>query len=795
MPVGARGRQALSKSTTLSTILNTIPDGNTVTISTPGGDNFYTTYAPIYTPLLVGPGATWTGTIETGFNGSLPTVPARTTARPAARLAQPNRQAFDEDFTVSIVGRSANGDISYVECYGDNDVPVTQSTRSIYYYTDDMGVRQALDGFHFTFDISAYLDKVAAGGQINVYFKVYPTDGTMQPQLLGAPTSTPNSSRYATVLNFYPRPVKNTWIKTVASSGTGQSGAIFNGVDYSGVASDYTTVEAALAARATAAATVKGGLIIFTQSGLYTPVNALNAAVYNALDGYMEITQASGVSASIGRSSYSTSTNADGIYNYVWRPAVNGLMVRGGVTIDYAYMSAISMSGSGPNPALPCAANGAVVTASSRDLSSLLWWDKNVLQTGNGFSYFNDCSLSYVGATFRTTVVNNMITDVFADLFSVTDVVVGNIIDGYDPGLFRTHYNGWNVTYTGVAATATVDVSGGSFGVSAPTVTLTDSNNAPFTFVANTGNMADIVNWVNTTVAGTSSGWSATMLATPDDGVTDRNPVNLVRATTQTCKNVTRTFETWIDLHQDFWSMSSTSQNNKVIENNIGINVAYVQEPFFDGTATDIVKVNNAFSAQATNPQLPAETVLGQWAGSPKSHLYNAHNANAGMSLRLRNDGTWSADSYTQLQADVTGYVDWVGTPTTNPVLTNCHSISGVQSGTSQAGNSSTGSSLALMYPARLSMDFTPGSGTPLTTNLVAPVIAYDVIGNTRQATDAKGPWAQPKTSWSLTKAQFLGMAVRTYGASGSLGAITATYYSGASNTGTLRTLVVNVSA
>ena len=811
--VASTERKPLVAVSSIAATISAIPAGNTVTVSASVANPFYISYATAPTLPTLGPGTgatvggvtqgVWTGAGDSGYSSwqerdwftpstvltrsAIPAPDTRTTAMPTLRIATIPRQAFDEDLIISFVGRAV-GEINFVRVYDEgNYVDVTRSVRT---YQDVNGVWRHIDGFHAKLDYVRHRDQVALGGAINIFARAVPNDTSMQTQLIGASYATANATKYATALYFFPRPVANDWTRTVCATGNGQTGATYNGLNYAGLTSDYTDIDDALAARATLGAGAKAGLIIFTCSGAYYPTSPATSGVYNSLEGYLEVVAAIGVNVSIGRASYDP-TVVNTISNAQWRPNVNGLMFIGsGISLDHTYMQRVQPSGSTPNPALPFALVGAKIIAPGRNLAENLYWDKN-LNTASVFPWSVDSEIYHSVAGFTYLALNNTYREIYGDFGSVGNAVVGNTIDKYSPRYFTVPYTGFTTTYSGANPTATIGLSGGTWGVSLPT-TFTMTDGVTRTCTITTLEISDLVACINTI----GNGWSATMVATPNDGRTDRSLIQAIRTTSINAKNVAAITESRIDLHQDLYSLGTGTHLNKVFENTTVTGARYVQTAFWDRPSRDITSVNQAIDALGSEPFGPL-SVIAQWGTADKSHLFSAHNADPSMVLSNSSTGAPAADAYTQQNNIVQGSQSWSTAASANPVFKNGWFVSGISVASSKSGTTSTGSSADGLFPLRAIGDFTPSASLAAVLVPSDPAAPFDLYGNTRQANDANGPVAKRLTDIVLTKEQFATLAIvtRAAAAGSNVGTVVATYKTGAGNTGSdkIFTAVVSV--
>jgi hypothetical protein len=372
----------------------------------------------------IGPSGTWTGTAGSGYGGSPPTDPVRTTAKPMLRPLFVENDVFISDRTI-VVDAMATAGVTKVRFYCEGNTVDVTSPRWVP-YTDVNGVSRLMYGYAVTLDKAAF-DAITASGTANIYAEAYPTDGALQNRVIGP-------------FRMHNRATLYAGTRTVAPSGA-----------------DHTTIVAALNWITTNSPSARNYRIQITASGDY----ALNTAVSSKYDGathWVTIEAAGGVTASI--TSSTTRTNI--------RPQYDGLRFKGsGIVLDHAKFSSIVMESTG---------------------TGLLWIDGcTIQQTGGKFAVFDgifpqsywmsmssgtarnfyatDCSTTggvFNGFSYCNLALNCYIDDISSDAFQNNKYFQGLTSAALSPsgvGGLRTHLAAIDLTYTG-AGVPKIAISG-----------------------------------------------------------------------------------------------------------------------------------------------------------------------------------------------------------------------------------------------------------------------------------------------------------------------------------------------
>jgi hypothetical protein len=385
----------------------------------------------------IGPSGTWTGTAGSGYGGSPPTDPVRTTAKPFIRPLFVENDVFISDRTI-VVDAMATAGVTKVRFYCEgNTVDVTSP--SWVPYTDVNGVSRLLYGYAVTLNKAAF-DSITASGTANIYAEAYPTDVALQNRVIGP-------------FRMHNRAALFAATRTVAPSGA-----------------DHTTIVAALNWITTNSPSARNCRIQITASGDYALNTAVTTKYDNAIQ-WVTIEAAGGITANI--TSGATRTNV--------RPQYDGLRFKGsGIVLDHAKFATIMMENTG---------------------SGLLWIDGvSIQQTGGKFAVFDgtfpqsywmamssgtgrnfyatDCVATggiYNGYSYCNLARNCSVDDIAGDAFQNNKCIHGLAAAKTSPsgvGGLRSHVAAIDLTYTG-AGVPKIAISGApSIGTGASTRTL-----------------------------------------------------------------------------------------------------------------------------------------------------------------------------------------------------------------------------------------------------------------------------------------------------------------------------------
>ena len=271
-----------------------------------------------------------------------------------------------------------------------------------------------------------------------------------------------------------------------------------------------------------------------------------------------------------------------------------------------------------------------------------------------------------------------------------------------------------SVSYSGSAASATIELSGGS-DTNNRILTLKEDGATIATFTIknddagfNAGthyHVSNVVDWLNS-----QPGWAAGLI---DD---TRRAASLSHSSATSLgfafgpldvKAGTATLHTVFDPHGDAWAMNSKAAEKSIFFGNLMYqnNLPYI---FLNQSGMkDIFVVNNAGETdEVLNPGYA--NMVSQWSKS-SSHVVVMHNSLANQRLYLRTAIGLNADSYCLLANNAMLEIDWLNTPDSDLVIADNH----LQFGASvPAGSSGTtiGSDTSSLFQDAVNGNFAPTS-------------------------------------------------------------------------------------
>lgn len=877
----------------ISTALATKPAGNVITVSAPSTNPFFVVQAPRFNlgDHLLGPGAGWTGAGDSGFaswledgiskSGVPPPDAGRTLATDYTGNARPimvavtpwgqrfrGQQAFcvDAHALVSDADADPAEGIAKVRFYAEGAY-LDVTTRQVYYYQDGRGVWRGLEGFCITLDAPTYLAAHSArpgntGGstgnghwEVSVFARGFAKDGTFDTQLLGIakPAGTPTTAEYQKRIVFYPDDTDyhlrmnitpSAGADTVATDpATGKLYATPTSPTYT--CCTFRTLEDGLRF-AEGLYTVGGinagvegalpALLTVTETAFFDPYS-INPA-FNGLPGWTTITAAPGVTATIGRTSWTNHGNTRavssvsastlpasglspvtiaGVDDTQWRTGVGGLHFQG-ITFDFGKLFGIAR----PTPhSLDWDDAVAHVNSYTGDDYTKLNIDHDHGQEGQLGDFVTEGTFT-AGSIADVAVLtrNNYILGAFDDLFSRTPAVIGNINSAMDNAAFSSTINVIRVDYTGANSTAGISTSGSGLNT---TVTISDGATtfgpSP-TFSALGDTTAGLYGWLTTQGA---TNFTFTQLVTNNDKSTDRalappaggnaylsaGVANIGASAGSHTANMTSA----MSLHTDWYQYSALAfVRNTLVRNNMTLNIANGSISAFrmDANAYEVAFVNNVVRNTAT-------FIGGALWVKSSDHVLLDHNALGDFTQPNdeENSNQWSATARDQMRASITPALAWAGrdgtlawAPTANPIWKDNHWISAIPVNgtiTPAAGHTGTetvignnsgalGHTFDSLFANAAAGDFTPAAGGDLmdVTTWVQARTKFDIYGNLRPAIGPKGPAAPRVTSATYTDAQIGGVALESVLAThGATGTFAAQWHAGAGETGPLTTVTV----
>lgn len=389
---------------------------------------------------VLGPGAAWTGTAGSGFDGShpAPVDPTRTTAKPALRTTGVWGQRISGSLFRIIVDSDAAGLSSgtdfgiqsltgYVEGNSAN-----LGVETVIPDTDTNGNTTRTIGYYLDVDVGACL-AVTSAGAIQVYFKSIANDASMQARVIGP-------------YEFYPRSTAVDHKYTIGPSGA-----------------DFTDLKSAL----TAARTGNGGSpwevanFEFQTTGTYPLVSETVLSNLWLQKGQWTITAKAGVTATLGVATFPAGLD---VFQAAWDPKLEGLCFRGsGIVIDMRNISVLAQTGNtGPDgKTRPNWFDGCKITNSIGTNTS--YYYNGAPKKGIFFApaFCTDMTMEWVASPWvnKALVRNCRALGVLYEAFSGTSYVAYNYINNYNANFWFWDQPALNISYSG-AGTMEVEVIG-----------------------------------------------------------------------------------------------------------------------------------------------------------------------------------------------------------------------------------------------------------------------------------------------------------------------------------------------
>ncbi|TNE50386.1 MAG: hypothetical protein EP341_07675 [Sphingomonadales bacterium] len=661
-------------------------------------------------PAVIQPGADWDGSAASGF-AAVPNDPVRLTAKPGLQLLVPPRQCFTQSLTIGVMAMANNGGtmidnlgLSHVRVHYEGAVQDIGAP-TLYRFNDTNGVERTYWGWWIT------LEHNGTHGEAHIYFEAVPLDPTMQNRVIGP-------------FSFFPAAQQYDFEVEVAPS----QPVIPN--------QRYTNIRDA--GNAIRAQNSQHGRILVTESGTYdlTPILATYVC-----EGYCTIEAT--VPITIAKSAYVPGSSA-AENNSLLRLKMDGLWFKGGnITIDMAETGVIYHEGPN-NP--QNVFDGVTITDSKGRGALWLKGQKPTPYICRDNPYFLECEVSFVQNAFNNAslVRGCSYSGGAQDAFSYARCIAFNTLIGHHNEDWRSQIDAMTVRYSGPAASATIEMSGGSDtnnriitlreeGVAIASFT---AKNTPSDFIADTNyEIADVVAWINGL-----PGWTATLL---DD---TRRATALSHDSASTlgnafgpvdCKATDATLHTVFDPHGDVWAINLQSSENSLAFGNLihGNNLPGI---FFSyNSHSDLFFVNNALATdEAINPAY--QNLFSQW-GKPGSHVVIAHNSLANQKLLLRTSSGMTADPYCLLANNCMLGIDWDGQPDAALTISSNHLHQGA---TSPAGSiaASIGGDQYDLFQDAATGDFSPSGD--LLANKKPPVVKRDATGRPRKSNAPAGALA-----------------------------------------------------
>lgn len=669
---------------------------------------------------LLAPSQEWTGIAGTGFS-TTPSDPARTTAKPAARLLVPPGQQFNDKINVGIAAAANNGGtliggIDRVRFRFEGEVvDVVEETG--FTFRDANGREVTYFGYWATLARPS-----GVTGEAHLYVEVICADATMQNRVLGP-------------YSFYPaeelHDAKYTIDPDIAASTTNL----------------HSFREALDRARLDGA---ENPLITFKKPMSNVAMNdGLPPFSYNPT-GY--ITVKADAPVSFGRAGLSNAASVD--TDSQQRPRVTGLWLKGAnITLDFAYVDTL-FAETGKDFVL----DGITMTNSR---------GPNALHRGGPYftegrvrnsPYFLEVSASNlesvcIGASLvRGGVFSNCSRDIFSDV----RCLVGTTVARQNDAAFNDDEPAFTVQYTGAESTATVARSGSADPNAATYTFRWGANSATFqvgklaSYYAGTAGdgylFSDLVEFINTTLNAADSGWSATLQDSQGRRASSGSLAGLkaVGFGDTDCKGAALSVVSSFDVHGDWYQQRfGTIFENVIAYDNVGYDME-VQNIFLSSNndCLDFIFYNNALGNSPVASDYFVDSQLFSQLGRSSnatsfSHVVIAHCSMPNQRIQFRNDGTATTfDSYCLVANNATPNVVKAVSGAIGAVVVNNHIDSG-RTPLAEATGTTIGGEQNTKFAAFNSGDFAPTGS--LLANPKAPVARRTAAGIERSASATAG--------------------------------------------------------
>ena len=641
------------------------------------------------------PSAAWDGSAGSGFGGSVPVDPVRTSAKPACRLMVPPNQFFDNELVIG-VWAAANHQDSLLDDLGIDRViahcegnSFEIAAPSFYMMADANGVTRRYHGWWVV------LQHPGLDGNVSVYFEAIPKDPAMQRRVAGP-------------FQFSPRAQVHDFQIEVAATPAQITGSRYKTL---AAAIDYLRAQNAQNPR-----------ITMTETGTYD-LNSSGAA-YSG-QGYCTVTAT--VPVTIGFASFVL-----GPSNNLLRPRYDGMWFKGSnITFDLRYVNYIYHDVptgrqhvfEGIN-AIDSGGRGELYIGAAKPMPYM----------ARDNPYYMECSFTALKrpAANASLVRGCTFTGGYEDVMSGAFCCVGNSISNWISAEYRNELPALSVQYLGAGATATIELTGGNGangrvltakvdGASVGTFTI-DATEAGYT--ANTNyTVQNVVDWINTLPSWTASLINNTRRAA-HLGKAGAAPWGAFAATD--VKSAALTLVTVIDLHAGMWQWNSAVENAIFAGNTCWMSemacLAIGPTIGADPDVRDMMVLNNSYHL---DPAAPDTAVLASQFSRSHRHVVVAHNSWANQSMVLQSHATYNPDSYCLFANNALPALTWSGAADSDLAIVGNHLFSG--SAPAGATGTTTGGTMASAFANAGAGDFTPAG--VLLSNQKVPLLRYDRAG------------------------------------------------------------------
>lgn len=657
------------------------------------------------------PGSNWDGAPSSGF-ASVPTDPARTTAKPVCRLLTPPNQTVRAATVIGVFAAAndggsliANLGMSHVDfhCEG-NVVRVDSPTFRTFERAD--GSTYELLGWWLTLSRPSGKEGIA-----EVYIEAVPNDGSMQPRISG-----PYS--YVMAASIFDYDV------TVAANG----------------GADFLTMEEAFT-------------FLRGQDAQHPRVRVLEAGEYEL--GNAKRHSPVGwcrIEADAAVTFLQTPPALEGDFTRM-RPGMESLHFKGSqITLDFVETLEFYTELEGGEHWLD--GINMVQRRGREDLWRLV--PRNIIPAlFRRGAWFTDCVVTDVNDVFdKALLVRGCRTSAtWADLAQDALCFVANEVEDHSSAFYYTNIDALSLTYSG-SGTPTVSIRNSPRslvlrvdGADAATFVFDGSEQA---FRDDTNyRISSAVDWVNT-----QANWTASLIDNTRAGISLSPPGTTNGAAAEDIA-VPTTLPTHFDIHSDIYQLPILPdfRENMVFAFN-RLWQLDAQNIFIQGRpgVLDSVVIGNALYNNLGTPDEGLQSDLGGMI----SHGVFAHNTMATQRTLIPSDGQ-GGDAYSLIANNVVVRMTVRGGAPISPALTvtNNHILQSVGLPVGLEGTSSGGDSTTL-FTDPYNGDFTPIGD--LLTNGATPTLANDLMGDEFPETASKGAIAaiaalntgDPLPSWSI---------------------------------------------
>ncbi len=494
-----------------------------------GGTARLSNPASIPAAVTITPSASWDGSAGSGF-GSVPSDPARVTAKPIMRLITPPRQRFSDTITIGVRAAANNqgslfdsDGLDYVRVhYEGNTVDIIAP--GIRTFANAAGQNACYWGWWCDLEYTG-------DGNAEVYFEAVPIDPSMQSRVIGP-------------YRYHPNVLEWDYDYTV-NPDLPLAGNNFHSVN--------PAINALKLRGATGAARIrieKSGDYAFTDRNW----NRGSGAEWLVIEGTVP-----GVR-------FSQALNADGTPTY-FRPRFEPVCFRT-CEFDFATSSEYYFEpgwdhGNWFDRCSLTNSNGRNDTPLKKPRNGLAWIFR-------GRHWVTECTFSSLwnAVTGQHLVRGCTFTQCWSDLANGTYAFIGNTVEDFDGGFYRDGMEALTVSYSGPAASATIAASG----IGPKTFTLAEDGSSIGSFTVQTTKSAfiadtnytvqNVADWINA-----QPNWSARVLSNDFaafalclDGTTPQAAFG-----PQDVKTAPLTLHAKFDIHADIYQLSGNARAENIV--------------------------------------------------------------------------------------------------------------------------------------------------------------------------------------------------------------------------------------